>query len=286
MKSLFIVLCLLLSGELYAQSDIYIHGTYDDIDWETLEFVGPRAASMERIYYHYPEAKHGKITLRKQSAYRSKGVFYYTVTFPNMSAIYYITLDPSEQKCTMRDDRGTYYKEFFHSSYRGQKHIEVYEPNQSLIQKVNMFIKDNGKYCPNAECDRLLQYGGTMPAGMIKYSIYEKDMKFIFGDINADGMADAIMYAPIKQCNGNTECCMCREYIIALSQKSGKHLIKILEFPNQQQQTVYAPVRIEKDGRIVTKESFKVNDASECPCCANGERYNTYRFLGQTLILD
>ncbi|MGA1413845.1 MAG: hypothetical protein ACO323_02190 [Candidatus Kapaibacteriota bacterium] len=286
MKTFFLLICLFFTCEIFAQTDFYMHGTYEDVDWETLEFVGPRAAAMEKIYYNYHDARQGKITLRKQSAYRSKGVYYYTVTFPNISSVYYITLDPTDGKCTMRDDRGTYYKEFFSSGKREQKTVPDYQANQTLIQKVKMFINDNGKYCPNDECDRLLQYGSGTTAGMIKYSIYEKDMKFTFGDINGDGQLDAIMNAPIKQCNGNTECCFCMEYIVALSQKSGKHFIQILEFPNKEHTTVYAPLRIEKDGRIFTKESYKVNDASECPCCANGERYNTYRFLGNRLYKD
>jgi len=273
--------CIFFTGEITAQSDVYIHGTYDDVDWETLEFVGPRAAAMEKIYYNYPESRQGRITLRKQSAYRSRGIYYYTVTFPNISTVYTITLNPAEQTCIMRDEKGTYYKEFF-KPRSGLDDDEINKhPQQVLIQKVKRFIQDNPKYCSNAECDELMNRGND-----IKFSIYEKGMKFIFGDVNGDNILDAIMNAPITQCDGGNGCCLCMEYIVAISQKSGKHFIKSFDFPNNGYQSIYAPLRIEKNGSIFTKELYKTDDLNECRCCTNGERYRNYRFIGQVLIQD
>lgn len=246
MKKIYIILfCFLFAGKIQAQSDVYMHGTYDDVDWETLEFVGPRAAAMEKIYYNYPESRQGRITLRKQSAYRSKGIYYYTVMFPNIATIYTITLNPAENTCIMRDEKGTYYKEFFRPR-SGLEPDEINKhPQQILIQKVKRFIGDNAKYCSNAECDELMNRGNE-----IKFSIYEKDMKFIFGDVNGDNILDAIMNAPITQCDGGNGCCLCVEYIAAISQRSGKHLIKTFEFPNNGYESIYAPLRIEKRKHI------------------------------------
>ena len=287
MRTFVLILCLLLSSELYAQSDTYMHGTYDDVDWETLEFVGPRAAAIEKIYYNYPESRQGRITLRKQSAYRSKGIYYYTVTFPNISTQYFITLDPSLGKCTMRDERGSYYKEFQKSSVEKENNEIDQHPQQAIIQKVKTFIEFNGKYISATECDRILQYSSNgNSSDETRFSIYEKDMKFIFGDVNADGILDGIMNAPIIQCDGSNACCMCMEYIVALSQKSGKHLIKSFEFPNNANQSKFVPLRIEKNGSIFTKELYKTYDSGECRCCTSGERYGNYRFIGQVLIVD
>ena len=94
---IYTLLCIGLHSIVMAQSEFYIHGTYDDIDWETLEFIGPHASAIEKIYYNYPESRTGKILLRKESSYRSKGLFYYTVKFPNISTIHYIVLNPSKK---------------------------------------------------------------------------------------------------------------------------------------------------------------------------------------------
>jgi|GEM_PF-1066675 len=284
MKSLiYTVLFVSMQCLLLGQQEVYIHGTYDDIDWETLEFIGPHASVSEKIYYNYPESRTGKILLRKESSYRSKGLFYYTVRFPNISTIHYIVLNPSKKMVTMRDESGKYYKEF---GIRGL-HLETNElkehPQQSLIRQVQSFIRGSDKYITNRECDKQLDYGGSLDAeGALQFSIYEKDMKFIFGDLNGDNILDAIMNANITQCDGGNGCCLCVEYVVALSQSSGKHTIMYFEFPKTNVVTVQVPLRIEKNGSIFTKELYKIND-DECRCCTSGERYKNYRFNGKLL---
>jgi hypothetical protein len=284
MKSLiYTVLFVSMQCLLLGQQEVYIHGTYDDIDWETLEFIGPHASVSEKIYYNYPESRTGKILLRKESSYRSKGLFYYTVRFPNISTIHYIVLNPSKKMVTMRDESGKYYKEF---GIRGL-HLETNElkehPQQSLIRQVQSFIRGSDKYITNRECDKQLDYGGSLDAeGALQFSIYDKDMKFIFGDLNGDNILDAIMNANITQCDGGNGCCLCVEYVVALSQSSGKHTIMYFEFPETNVVTVQVPLRIEKNGSIFTKELYKIND-DECRCCTSGERYKNYRFNGKLL---
>jgi hypothetical protein len=260
-----------------------MHGTYQDVDWESLEFIGPHATVSEKIYYNYPESRTGKILLRKESSYRSKGLFYYTVRFPNISTIHYIVLNPSKKMVTMRDESGKYYKEF---GIRGL-HLETNElkehPQQSLIRQVQSFIRGSDKYITNRECDKQLDYGGSLDAeGALQFSIYDKEMKFIFGDLNGDNVLDAIMKANITQCDGGNGCCLCVEYVVALSQSSGKHTIMYFEFPETNVVTVQVPLRIEKNGSIFTKELYKIND-DECRCCTSGERYKNYRFNGKLL---
>jgi len=283
MRIYFLILSVLYSISIHAQSDIYMHGTYQDVDWESLEFIGPHATVSEKIYYNYPESRTGKILLRKESSYRSKGLFYYTVRFPNISTIHYIVLNPSKKMVTMRDESGKYYKEF---GIRGL-HLETNElkehPQQSLIRQVQSFIRGSDKYITNRECDKQLDYGGSLDAeGALQFSIYDKEMKFIFGDLNGDNVLDAIMKANITQCDGGNGCCLCVEYVVALSQSSGKHTIMYFEFPETNVVTVQVPLRIEKNGSIFTKELYKIND-DECRCCTSGERYKNYRFNGKLL---
>lgn len=272
---------------LLSQSEWYIHGTYDAIDWETLEFTGPQASAKEKIYYNYPESRTGKILLRKESAYRSKGLYFYTVKFPNISTKHYIELNPSKKMVTMRDESGKYYKDFFIRGLNTESNELKDHPQQSLIREVQSFIRGSKRYISNVNCNKTLEHGGSLDDGdEIQFSIYEKDMKFIFGDVNGDNILDAIMNAPITQCDGGNGCCLCMEYIVAISQKSGKHFIKSFDFPNNGYQSIYAPLRIEKNGSIFTKELYKTDDLNECRCCTNGERYRNYRFIGQVLIQD
>lgn len=268
---------------LLAQSELYIHGTYDAIDWETLEFTGPHASAKEKIYYNYPESRTGKILLRKESAYRSKGLYFYTVKFPNISTKHYIELNPSKKMVTMRDESGKYYKDFFIRGLNTESNQLKDHPQQSLIRQVQSFIRESKRYIPNVNCNKTLEHGGSLDDGdEIQFSIYEKDMKFIFGDLNGDNKLDAIMNANITQCDGGNGCCLCVEYVVALSQSNGIYNIAYFEFPETSVVTVRAPLRIEKNRSIFTKEFYKIND-EECRCCTSGERYKNYRFNGMVL---
>ncbi len=268
---------------LLSQSEWYIHGTYDAIDWETLEFTGPHASAKEKIYYNYPESRTGKILLRKESAYRSKGLYFYTVKFPNISTKHYIELNPSKKMVTMRDESGKYYKDFFIRGLNTESNELKDHPQQSLIREVQSFIRGSKRYISNVNCNKTLEHGGSLDDGdEIQFSIYEKDMKFIFGDLNGDNKLDAIMNANITQCDGGNGCCLCVEYVVALSQSTGKYNIAYFEFPETSVVTVQAPLRIEKNGSIFTKEFYKIND-DECRCCTSGERYKNYRFNGMVL---
>jgi len=280
---IYTLLCIGLHSIVMAQSEFYIHGTYDDIDWETLEFIGPHASAIEKIYYNYPESRTGKILLRKESSYRSKGLFYYTVKFPNISTIHYIVLNPSKKMVSMRDESGKYYKEFYIRGLDIETNELQEHPQQSLIRQVQSFIRVSKRYISNTECNKTLEHGGSLDEGdEIQFSIYEKNMKFIFGDLNGDNILDAIMNANITQCDGGNGCCLCVEYVVALSQSNGKHTIAYFEFPERSVVTVQTPLRIEKNGSIFTKEFYKIND-DECRCCTSGERYKNYRFTGLVL---
>lgn len=286
MRIYFVILSVLYSISIHAQSDIYIHGTYQDVDWETLEFVGPHASVSEKIYYNYPESRTGKIKLRKESAYKSRGIYYYTVRFPNVSTVYHITLNPDEQICVMRDTEGKYYKEFYKKAYGEQNNEVDVHPQQSLIRQVKRYILQSSEYVSNAECNKTLEQGGyDTEQEEMTFSLYDENMKFVFGDLNGDNQLDAIMRANITQCDGGNSCCLCVDYIVALSQYNGKHIITSFDFPNYGSGSTYVPLRIEKNGSVYTKEFFKIND-DECRCCTSGERYDNYRFSGTRIYKE
>lgn len=72
--------------------------------------------------------------------------------------------------------------------------------------------------------------------------------------LNGDNVLDAIMNANITQWDGGNVCCLCVEYVMALSQSNGKNTIAYFEYPEISVVTVQTPFRIEGKGSIFTKE--------------------------------